>query len=250
MKTKTTVFLGLALIFGLVSACVWMVDAEPQNFDGVSTSFSVVINYVDGTTETYTTPSLSLLPYSLTDSSGKEWELLEIYLNAKLGTSGTVSSWAFVGTQQVEWYKTPETVPRESSTMNINDAGSTWADGETKTLSYVAVHYSQIESAIAKHGTGDWTFNINAQVTMDVTFESGASDIAKAVAPAITVPFTYSGDGITSFSLIIQNTMTPLSLGEEMLVSNGLPIWTIHALFPLLTVVCSVLTIYFYKTED
>lgn len=252
MKMYTTIFLLLTLMFAVVSVCIWIVDADPQNYEGVSTSFSVDVIYFDGTYANYTTPALSLLPYSLSISD-KEFEYLDIYLKAQLRTSGVIKSWSCTGTQQVEWYKLPatsETEPKESSTKTIRSAGSTWPDGTTKQLSWVRLHHTVIEDAIAKHGTGDWSFNVNAAVDVIVTFTSGASDIEEAVAPSISVPFTYEDDKITGFSLVVQNTMTPLSLGQEILASQNLPLWTLHALFPIITIICAVPAVYFYKTEE
>ena len=248
MKIWTTICLILTIILVVVSGSVWA--EEPQNPNGIYVGFTVIINNLDGTQEIYNdVASLNLLPFSISGPSGKNFETLDIYLKATMKTSDTVNSWSFTGTQQVEFYKTPETQPKKSSTINIDDSGSSWDHEEIKTLSYVSLHYSQIEAVVQIYGEGDWSYNINAEVSVEVIFESGPSDISKATAPSVSMPFSYS-DEIDNFSLKLQNSLLPLSLGQELLATNGLPTWTMHAIFPILSGIFAILTVYFYRTED
>lgn len=251
MKTKTTIFFALTLLFGIVSVCMMLTSADPLNYDGVSTSFTVVVTDAEGHSKNYTTPALSLIPYSLS-SLGDPFERLDIYLYSKLETSGTVTSWSVSGTQQLEFYEAQETETSASSTIEIGKAGSTWSDGETKELNLVTLTRSQIEGVVAPYGDSDWSYNINAEVNINVNFADGSSDIAEVMAPALSMPFTYSSEGgtIENFSLIIQSDIAPFSLGQEMLVSSGLPIWTLHALFMAITVICAIGTVYYYRTEE
>lgn len=247
----TAIAMVLALIFGVCSGYVWIAEAESvSDFEGTQSGFKLIINYEDGTAETFDHAAFSLLPYIIKDSSGKDIKSVDIYLLSTLKTDGTVSSWSVSGTQQVELYKGSETAPKDSSTINIQESGSGWSSGESKQVSFVSLHWSQIEAAIQQYGTGSWSLQVNAQIQINVVFYDGTTDIASTSAPAVALAFTYSGApvySITGWSLTISNDVKTLSFTGDFAASTGAPTWTFHALFPILTAIFATVALLTWK---
>lgn len=251
MNKIAAIALVLALVFGVCSGYVWIVEAESASgFEGTQSGFKLIVNYEDGSSETFEHAIFSLLPYTITDSSGKNIESIDIYLLAKLSTDGTVSSWSVSGTQQVELYKGSETAPKTSSTIDIQESGSGWNSGESKQVSFVSLHWSQIEAVVKQYGAGSWSLQVNAQLQINVVFSDGTSDIASASAPAVALAFTYSGApiySITGWTLTISNGVKALSFTSDFAASTGLPTYTFHVFLPCLTVFFVAIAILFWR---
>ncbi|MCW4016763.1 MAG: hypothetical protein NWF06_10370 [Candidatus Bathyarchaeota archaeon] len=251
MNKISALFWVFALIFSVGSGYVWVVDADAvSGFDGAQTGFTIVVNYEEGDPVTYEHAVFSLAPFEISDSSGRTIESIDIYLYATLNTEGTVSSWSVSGGQQVEVYKGSETAPKTSSTIEISESGSSWSSGERKQISFVSLHWSQIEAAVQQYGAGDWTIQVLADLQISVEFSDGSEDIASASTPGVCLSFTYSSSpmySITGWSLSLSNDVSTLSFSGDFAANYGLPSWILHLVLPLAAAVCFGIGLFTYK---
>ena len=248
IKKIVMAFLVATLVFAVLAWYAWA--TVPFEFEGMKAGVVCTVNFADGSTQTYGSTELSLLPLTITDTSGKEISSIEVAFLARLEVTGQVSQWSVAGKQHCEVYKKPETVPRESSTYTFSESGSTWTSGETKQLSLVTVTSSQIEGAIEQHGTGEWFWQITGLMSVDVTFADGTTEEAEATAPAVGLTFIYTTGGIESFTISIKNVALSLDPITGQLASLGLPTWTIHVVLVALALIFGALTCYCYLKAE
>jgi len=247
----TAIALVLTLVFGILSGYVWIAEADSLGgVDGVKTGLTLKVNYVDGDSETFSNNGFSIVPYTLWSTSGREIESIGVSVQSVLQTNGVVTGWYVLGTEQTELYRAGETVPKTSASYDFDESGSSWSNGETKTLLHFNLHWSQIETVVEAYGAGDWVLQFLCGAEIKVTFEDSSIDIADTVAPAITLAFSYeddsSGSGgysITGFSVQIENGISTLSWTGDFAASTGLPSWIWHLIFPLLTAMFGVVAL-------
>ena len=239
----------LAIVCILSSFYVFVALGQTNETDS-AVGFEIVVNYADGThSEPYKQSMFSLLEmYSLVDMSGKEIESFDIRLKAILSTSGVVTGWQVIGSQQTEIYKGSESVPKTSATYAFDKSGSTWAEGTEKELTFVTLHWSQVGSSLEQFGTGEWNIQINGAISVTVEFDDESDDVADATA-SVSMPFNYYDSGIDAFSLVINNGVNLMSLSGQ-LESIGIPMWTLLVALPVFAVVFASLAIWTYKTEE
>lgn len=259
MLNKITVIaLVLALVFGVCSGYVWIVEGDSvSGFDGAKTGLVLVVNYKEGDPETFSNNKFSLLPYTLKDTSGRDIESVDLYVKGMLQTNGQVTSWRISGTEQTETYRAGETVPKTSASYDFDESGSSWVNGEVKELLHVNLHWSQIEAVVEQYGVGGWVLQFLAETDIEVTFSDSSQDFADSVAPAITFTFTYVTNpspppsySITDFDLRIENGVSTLSFTGDFAATYGVPTWTFHVLLPILTAICAAIALLAWKENQ
>jgi hypothetical protein len=167
-----------------------------------------IIHYADGTEQTIAPQlTLSILPLVLTDTSGREIREIDVFVAGKLNVYTQVTSWSVSISQKLELYKKPQTVPKTSSTAIYSASGTSWTNGEQKTLYTTPLGWQSIENAIATYGDGDWSVQVTATVNLDASFSNGKRQTAQAGGQAVVFDFVYIS-GIQSWTATL--TTTPL----------------------------------------
>jgi len=184
-KTQRTAIIGLILIAIVGTSIYLFLPARSGTI-----WYSVLVTYVDGSTETFTQPKVNIPSLSII-ASNKRVASVTLNLNCICSTTKTVTAWSINGVQHSELYQKPDAVPISSSTINVNVTGRSWVSGTTIELLSTPIPASLIEGATQPSGSGAYFLQFTSSLSLTFQFSDGTSKTVNALGPTAGLDFNY-----------------------------------------------------------
>jgi hypothetical protein len=131
-------------------------------------------------------------------------EHINFAVSTTLSSTGSIGNWQTNTQQKIEVYQQGNIYPVYSSTGPESPimTGSSWQNGETKTLSSMDISSATLDNLVAQYGDSNWSLQCNCTVNVQA---SGYYQAYQALTPAVSFPFYYTSPNYWDLG-IVQNT--------------------------------------------
>lgn len=141
-----------------------------------SSGLGLTVYYEDGTEKTFDVPKQTpLLPLAISDGGGAVSHI-EIFLKVYLQYEGTLQSWNAEALVNVAIKKGTSTKVGQFRSWVIEENGNSWGT-EAKQIGRKTIAAGEIESATLAHGVGNYNLAFIFDLTMQVKFTDGTTDV-------------------------------------------------------------------------
>lgn len=207
MKNKNQL-MAIVLAVALVSAIV-LIQFNPLSQQDFENYLQIVIDYEDGTTQTFSPKQLPLLSQSIIDSTGKNVVGMRSELYAQVDYSGNAVSWSSAGTLKWQILDSAKNIKNSVSMAMTPVSGNTAPPKNTPfVIASSTVTASGIEGLYSGWVSGQ-TYYLRFEVTnlaFQINFSDGTAQ-SKTSSAAYEWKFVYqSSNQFTSLSVTWQAT--------------------------------------------